>query len=92
MSLLAALVRAYDRLPDAPAFSADTPIQRSGATHYVGARAGMTFGPVQAALFVDNLFDSYDSSFRTRDSIASVYFRRTSFRPRTVGIELIFRN
>lgn len=83
---------AYDRLPNAPAFSADTPIQRAGATHFVGARAGVTIGSVQAALFVDNLLDSHDSVFRMRDSIASDYFRRRGLRPRTVGFELTFKN
>src|SRR3546814_665477 len=80
----------YQRLPTA--FNTDTTIMDAGATHFVSGRTGITIGNVQAALFVNNMLNSRDSLYRTRDSVASIYYRQIGFRPRTVGIELIFRN
>lgn len=79
----------YERLPTA--FNTDPTIKHAQATHFVGGRTGIGFGPLQAALFVDNIFNSTDATFRTRDSVFSNYYRRIGFRPRTVGIELIYR-
>ncbi len=80
----------YERLPNA--FYTDPTIKHAEATHFVGGRTGVTIGPVQAALFVDNILNSTDATFRTRDPVFSDYYRRIGFRPRTVGIELTYRN
>src|SRR3546814_6663105 len=58
----------YQRLPTA--FNTDTTIMDAGATHFVSGRTGITIGNVQAALFVDNMLNSRDSLYRTRDSVA----------------------
>src|SRR3546814_14113138 len=56
----------YQRLPTA--FNTDTTIMDAGATHFVSGRTGITIGNVQAALFVDNMLNSRESLYRTRES------------------------
>jgi iron complex outermembrane recepter protein len=81
----------YQRLPEAPAQGADAVIGHATATHLAGLRGGVQLGPWQATAFIDNLFDSTDPIFRTRDSIFASIVRRQGFRPRSFGLELIYR-
>jgi outer membrane receptor protein involved in Fe transport len=66
------------------------------ATNFASARAGMTFGGWQASLFVDNLFDShtvtnYNWSIDPGDGNSRLE-RQFTFRPRTVGLTITYRN
>lgn len=79
---------AYRRTPSAPAFGFDPFNERAAATHLVGVRARIDADAWEASLFIDNLLDSTDPLFRTHDSPLSPTFRRTGFRPRTMGLEL----
>jgi iron complex outermembrane receptor protein len=73
-------------------------------TRFVSARLGATKGPVEVALFVDNLLDSYDTLALTSGgrgtckntactsfSINEPQYIGTTFRPRTVGMQLAYR-
>jgi iron complex outermembrane recepter protein len=66
------------------------------STNFATARAGMTFGGWQASLFVDNLFDThtvtgYEWSIDPGDGNSRLE-RQFTFRPRTVGLTITYRN
>ncbi len=66
------------------------------ATNFASARAGMTFGGWQASLFCDNLFDShtvtnYNWSIDPGDGTSRLE-RQFTFRPRTIGLTITYRN
>jgi outer membrane receptor protein involved in Fe transport len=66
------------------------------STNFASARAGMSFGGWQASLFVDNLFDShtvtgYEWTTDPGDGNSRLE-RQFTFRPRTVGITVTYRN
>ncbi|MBU3077924.1 TonB-dependent receptor [Sphingomonas quercus] len=69
---------------------------------FVGLRAGVQLGDVNAALFVDNLMDSHPRVGRTaagdQDPLAdgpalwgTYLYTRTTVRPRTMGLTLTYR-
>jgi hypothetical protein len=66
------------------------------STNFASARAGMNFGGWQAALFVDNLTDThtvtnYEWSIDPGDGNSRLE-RQFTFRPRTIGITVTYRN
>ena len=66
------------------------------STNFASARAGMNFGGWQAALFVDNLTDThtvtnYNFTIDPGDG-SSRLERQFTFRPRTIGITISYRN
>ena len=66
------------------------------STNFASARAGMNFGGWQAALFVDNLTDThtvtnYNFSIDPGDGNSRLE-RQFTFRPRTIGITISYRN
>lgn len=61
------------------------------ATGYVRVRTGITFDQVEAQLFVDNLLDAHPGLERFNYGGRSPFFVNNSFRPRTVGLTLLFR-
>jgi hypothetical protein len=66
------------------------------STNFASARAGMTFGGWQASLFADNLFDShtvtgYEFTIDPGDGNSRLE-RQFTFRPRTIGITVTYRN
>jgi iron complex outermembrane recepter protein len=66
------------------------------STNFATARAGMTFGGWQASLFVDNLFDThtvtgYEWSIDPGDGNSRLE-RQFTFRPRTIGLTITYRN
>ncbi|HEY0801578.1 MAG TPA: TonB-dependent receptor [Steroidobacteraceae bacterium] len=66
------------------------------STNFASARAGMNFGGWQAALFVDNLTDThtvtgYEWSIDPGDGNSRLQ-RQFTFRPRTIGITVTYRN
>jgi iron complex outermembrane recepter protein len=66
------------------------------STNFATARAGMTFGGWQASAFVDNLTDShtitnYNWSIDPGDGTSRLQ-RQYTFRPRTFGITVTYRN
>jgi hypothetical protein len=65
------------------------------STNLASARAGMNFGGWQAALFVDNLTDTHtvtNYNFSIYPGDASRLERQFTFRPRTVGLTITYRN
>jgi outer membrane receptor protein involved in Fe transport len=66
------------------------------STNFASARAGMTFGGWQASLFCDNLFDThtvtaYEWSIDPQDGNSRLE-RQFTFRPRTFGLTITYRN
>ena len=65
------------------------------STNLASARAGMNFGNWQAAAFVDNLTDTHtvnNYNFTIYPGNAPSLERQYTFRPRTVGITITYRN
>jgi iron complex outermembrane recepter protein len=65
------------------------------STNLASARAGMTFGNWQTAAFVDNLTDTHtvtNYNFTIYPGDASRLERQYTFRPRTVGLTITYRN
>ena len=61
------------------------------ATGYVRVRTGITFDQVEAQVFVDNLLDSHPGLERFNYGGRSPFFVNSSFRPRTIGLTLLYR-
>jgi iron complex outermembrane recepter protein len=66
------------------------------STNFASARAGMNFGGWQAALFVDNLTDThtvtnYNFTIDPGDGNSRLE-RQFTFRPRTIGLTITYRN
>ena len=65
------------------------------STNLASARAGMTFGNWQAAAFVDNLTDTHtvnNYNFTIYPGDAPPLERQYTFRPRTIGLTITYRN
>jgi outer membrane receptor protein involved in Fe transport len=65
------------------------------STNLASARAGMNFGGWQAALFVDNLTDTHtvtNYNFSIYPGDAPSLERQYTFRPRTIGLTITYRN
>ena len=60
------------------------------ATHMVRLRSGMDFGSYNVSIFADNLLDSAPLLSRT-SSTQSDYYQVTTWRPRTLGVTLVYR-
>jgi outer membrane receptor protein involved in Fe transport len=65
-------------------------------TNFASARAGMTFGALQVAAFVDNLTDTrtvtnYNWTIDPGDGESRLQ-RQFTFRPRTIGLSFTYRN
>jgi iron complex outermembrane recepter protein len=64
-------------------------------TNLASARAGMTFGNWQASAFVDNLTDTHtvnNYNFTIYPGNAPSLERQYTFRPRTIGLTITYRN
>jgi iron complex outermembrane recepter protein len=66
------------------------------STNFASARAGMNFAGWQAALFVDNLTDThtvtaYEWTINPGDGNSRLQ-RQFTFRPRTIGVTITYRN
>ena len=62
------------------------------ATGFVRARAGMTFGRLEAQVFVDNLFNVQPGLEAFNYGGRSPFITNYSFRPRTAGLTLLYRD
>jgi iron complex outermembrane recepter protein len=67
------------------------------STNFASARAGMTFGNLQLAAFVDNLTDThtitnYNWTIDYGGGPSSRLQRQFAFRPRTIGLTFTYRN
>jgi iron complex outermembrane receptor protein len=65
------------------------------STNLASARAGMNFGNWQGALFVDNLTDTHtvtNYNFSIYPGNAPSLERQYTFRPRTIGLTITYRN
>jgi len=60
-------------------------------TSFVTARMGTELGPVDASIFVDNLFDTAKILTSTHNTRSSPIFSQTVYRPRTAGVTLVYR-
>jgi len=58
---------------------------------YVDLRAGMYFGPLEAALFVKNTFDTHSAARTSFNNTYSDWYFDSTIRPRTVGIALTYK-
>jgi iron complex outermembrane recepter protein len=81
---------------DAATLQFDAANYTLSSTNFASARTGMTFGGWQASLFVDNLFDShtvtgYEWTIDPGDGNSRLE-RQFTFRPRTIGITVTYRN
>ncbi len=83
--------------PGSSSYDPDT--YRAGATNYVSFRAGVTVRQAEISLFVNNAFNSQDVIGRSggracADAACTVVrsnnpvFADTTFRPRTIGVQL----
>ncbi len=61
------------------------------ATTQVSARAGMNFGKMDLALFVENLFDAHPQLDLQHEDSGTALFEAATFRPRTVGLSINFK-
>jgi outer membrane receptor protein involved in Fe transport len=61
------------------------------ATNEVSARAGMTIGSWDVALFANNLFNAHPQLSLQHQDSSTLLYEATTFRPRTVGIAASFR-
>ena len=59
---------------------------------FASARLGLRRGDLDMSVFVDNLFNSTDQMAYTHSTRISALFRALSFRPRTVGLTLSYRD
>ena len=90
--------------PGVAAFAPD--IRDAPATHRVNARAGVNFGRTDFNLFVNNLFDSRESlnlaggrssCTPNTDPACATYginnqvYQSTTFRPREIGLQAVYR-
>lgn len=66
-------------------------IARFDDQHFVAARVGVRSGPLDASLFVNNLFNSRDVIGQTQWTTASDRVLRQTFRPRTFGATVGYR-
>ena len=65
------------------------------STNLASARAGMNFGGWQGSLFVDNLTDTHtvtNYNFSIYPGVAPSLERQYTFRPRTIGLTITYRN
>ena len=81
---------------DAATLQFDAANYTLSSTNFASARAGMTFGGWQASLFVDNLLDThtvtgYEWTIDPGDGNSRLE-RQFTFRPRTIGITVTYRN
>ncbi|MDE2462643.1 MAG: TonB-dependent receptor, partial [Alphaproteobacteria bacterium] len=61
------------------------------ATNLVSVRGGMTFGHVNLALFVNNLFDSHPQLDLNHQDPETLLYEAYTLRPRTFGLTAIYR-
>jgi outer membrane receptor for Fe3+-dicitrate len=76
--------------PTTTQFLANPPFPYLPETHMVRLRGGMDFGTFNASVFVDNLLDSAPLLSRS-SSTQSDYYQVSTWRPRTLGVTLVYR-
>ncbi|MDA5194430.1 TonB-dependent receptor domain-containing protein [Govanella unica] len=77
--------------PNPAVFGVDPMLFQRPQTHFISARAGVEFGNANLSLFVDNLLDADKQLSRSRDTTVSTLITGTTFRPRTIGLTLSYR-
>ncbi|MBN8818535.1 MAG: TonB-dependent receptor [Sphingomonas sp.] len=82
-----------DTIPSAVGtFGYDASLYALPGRDFVQMRAGLRKGGTDISLFVDNLLNSRDLLSRGHDSPTGTLFYAQSYRPRTIGITLQYRN
>jgi outer membrane receptor protein involved in Fe transport len=71
--------------------SYDPALVTAQAQHFVGLRAGMIIGDLNASVFVDNLLDNAPLLDVAHQSAADDALTNRTWRPRTVGLTLSYR-
>jgi outer membrane receptor protein involved in Fe transport len=69
----------------------DSVIVASQAQHFVGLRAGMLIGDINASVFVDNLLDSSPLIDRAHQAANDEVITDSTWRPRTIGLTVSYR-
>ncbi|WP_129778364.1 TonB-dependent receptor [Peristeroidobacter soli] len=86
--------RRSDRLPTqdptTTQYLANPPFPYLPETHMVRLRGGMDFGSYDVSVFVDNLLDSAPLLSRT-SSTQSDFYQVSTWRPRTLGVTVVYR-
>ncbi|MEA3538419.1 MAG: TonB-dependent receptor [Pseudomonadota bacterium] len=72
--------------------SYDPDYRPTQSSHFVTLRAGTKFGNLGAELFVNNVFDATPALTHTHTQVGNPVFFETTFRPRTFGLTLTYRN
>ncbi|WP_432788065.1 TonB-dependent receptor [Novosphingobium rhizosphaerae] len=81
-----------DTIPSAVGtFGYDSSLYALPGRDYVQLRMGLRKGGVDLSLFVDNLTNSRDLLSRGHDSSTGTLFYEQSYRPRTIGLTLQYR-
>jgi hypothetical protein len=57
----------------------------------VSARAAMTFGNLNLALFAENIFDTHPQLNLSHQDSATILFEAETLRPRTIGITATYK-
>jgi hypothetical protein len=76
--------------PGTTQYLANPPFPYLPETHMVRLRGGLDLGECDVSVFVDNLLDSAPLLSRT-SSTQSNYYQVSTWRPRTVGMTLVYR-
>ncbi|HEY0316416.1 MAG TPA: TonB-dependent receptor [Sphingomonas sp.] len=71
--------------------SYDPALIAPAANTFVSLRAGVLVGDANISLFVDNLLDSAPQLGYTHQDSSTLLFENSSFRPRTVGLTVTYR-
>ncbi|KUR79803.1 TonB-dependent receptor [Novosphingobium sp. FSW06-99] len=66
----------------------DPSLYPNPSTFQASVRAGMTFGPLDVALFVNNLLNAHPMLYRNHEDAQTPLYEATTFRPRTFGLSL----
>lgn len=76
--------------PTAGSYDPDfTPLRMS---NYTILRIGAKFGPADLSLFVNNVLNSHAELTRSHTQVGNQVYYLTTFRPRTVGLTLVYRH
>jgi len=76
--------------PSTTQYLANPPFPYLPETHMVRLRGGMDFGAYDVSVFVDNLLDSAPLLSRT-SSTQSDYYQVSTWRPRTLGVTVVYK-
>ena len=78
------------KAPDPQVYGVDPTIGPRPETQFLSLKAGMLVHALNASVFVDNLMNRQPELYRYRDIPSSALYYATTWRPRTVGMQLTY--